>query len=134
LGKLFTDIDPDNAREVFRHKSRKMENKLTTVKAAVGRWVQQGNCLAIGGFGANRIPTAVGHEILQQGFKNIRFAGHTATHDFQILAAGKGIHGFVAAVLKGNEPMMRGFEKNGLTVPTRSEEHTYALAMLLSER
>src|SRR5205085_942401 len=33
-------------------------------------------------------PTAVLHEILRQGRQKLRFAGHTSTHDFQILCAG----------------------------------------------
>jgi glutaconate CoA-transferase, subunit A len=35
-------------------------------------------------------PTAVVHEILRQNRQNLSFAGHTATHDFQILCAGNG--------------------------------------------
>src|SRR5262249_7435972 len=52
---------------------------------------RDGDYLAIGGFGADRIPTAVCHEILRQNKQNLRFAGHTATHDFQILCAGNGM-------------------------------------------
>ena len=87
IGKLFTDPDPDKAREFFRKKSRKLKNKLMTVKEAVEKFVHDGEYLGIGGFGANRIPTAVCHEILRHGRKEMGFAGHTATHDFQILAA-----------------------------------------------
>ena len=61
---------------------------MTTVADAVARLVHDGDYLAIGGFGCDRIPTAVVHEILRQGKQNLRFAGHTATHDFQILCAG----------------------------------------------
>ncbi len=88
-GPLFMDPDPDKAREFFRTKTRAMVSKVMTVKEAVSRFVHDGEYLAIGGFGANRIPTAVCHEIVRQGRKNIIFAGHTSTHDFQILAAGE---------------------------------------------
>jgi glutaconate CoA-transferase, subunit A len=44
--------------------------------------------LAVGGFGSDRLPTAVLHEILRQGKRDLSLAGHTATHDFQILCAG----------------------------------------------
>jgi glutaconate CoA-transferase subunit A len=61
---------------------------VTDVADAVSRLVQDGSYLAIGGFGASRIPTAVVHEILRQEKQNLDFAGHTSTHDFQILCAG----------------------------------------------
>ena len=32
IGKLFTDPDPDKAREFFRKKSRKLKNKLMPVQ------------------------------------------------------------------------------------------------------
>jgi len=88
-GRLFTDPDPDKAREFFRHKSRKMVNKLMPLKTAVEKFIHDGDYLAIGGFGANRTPIAACHEIVRQGRKKMGFAGHTSTHDFQILAAGE---------------------------------------------
>jgi len=88
-GPLFMDPDADKAREFFRQKDRALKNKVTTVKEAVEKFVHDGNYLGIGGFGANRIPTAVCHEIVRQRKKNLIFAGHTSTHDFQILAAGE---------------------------------------------
>ena len=84
-GRLFTDPDPDKAREFFRHKSRKLENKLMPLKTAIEKFVHDGDYLAIGGFGANRTPIAACHEILRQGRKHMGFAGHTSTHDFEIL-------------------------------------------------
>jgi glutaconate CoA-transferase subunit A len=89
VGELFTDPDPDKARAYFHHKSRKLENKLMPLKEAIEKFVKDGEYLAIGGFGANRAPIAACHEILRQGRKNMGFAGHTSTHDFQILAAGE---------------------------------------------
>src|SRR5262249_30417091 len=49
---------------------------------------RDGDYLAVGGFGCDRIPTAVVHEVVRQGKQNLGLAGHTATHDFQILCAG----------------------------------------------
>ena len=60
-----------------------------SVKDAVEKFVHDGDYLGIGGVGANRIPAAVCHEIVRQRKKNLIFAGHTSTHDFQILAAGE---------------------------------------------
>ena len=65
-----------------------MTDKVTTVADAVARLVNDGDYLAIGGFGSDRLPTAVVHEILRQGKQRLGFAGHTATHDFQVLCAG----------------------------------------------
>jgi glutaconate CoA-transferase subunit A len=89
LGEIFTDPDPDHAREHFRKKNRALTNKLMTVREAVRRFVHDGDYLAVGGFGGVRIPTALLHEILRQGRKKLGFSGHTATHDNQILAAGE---------------------------------------------
>lgn len=88
-GPLFMDPDADKARRYFQTKPRAMTNKVMAVDEAVGKFIKDGIYLAIGGFGANRIPTAVCHEIVRQGIKNLVFAGHTSTHDFQILAAGE---------------------------------------------
>ena len=87
-GQLFADPSADEARSFFASKPRALTDKVTTVADAVRRLVHHGDYLAIGGFGAARIPTAVVHEILRQGIQDLRFAGHTATHDFQILCAG----------------------------------------------
>jgi len=85
---LFMPPDSDAAREFFRHKPRERVEKVTTVPEAIARLVHDGDYIAIGGFGADRIPTALLHEIVRQGRKNLGVSGHTATHDFQILAAG----------------------------------------------
>lgn len=89
VGPLFTDPDPDNARAFFQKKNRKQVNKVMRLKDAVAKYVHDGDYLGIGGFGANRTPVAACHEIVRQGRKNMGFAGHTATHDMQILSAGQ---------------------------------------------
>lgn len=109
LGKIFTDPDPDKAREFFRTKSRVLKEKVMTVKEAVSLLVQDGDYVAVGGFGTNRIPTAVLHEILRQGKKNLGLSGHTATHDFQIMAAGGVIDRVDVAYVVGLEA--RGLSK-----------------------
>jgi glutaconate CoA-transferase subunit A len=86
--KLFNDPSADLARDAFAAKPRALSNKVTTVADAVARLVHDGDYLAIGGFGADRVPVAVVHEILRQRRQKLRFAGHTATHDFQLLCAG----------------------------------------------
>ncbi len=88
-GELFLDPDPDKARAFFRTKNRKLVNKVMDLKEAVAKFVQDGDYLAIGGFGANRTPIAACHEIVRQKKKNLGFAGHTSTHDMEILSAGE---------------------------------------------
>lgn len=87
-GALFSDPSANRARQAFATKARALTDKVSTVADAVSRLIHDGDYLAIGGFGADRIPTAVVHEILRQGKQELRFAGHTATHDFQVLCAG----------------------------------------------
>jgi glutaconate CoA-transferase subunit A len=88
-GTLFTDPDPDAARAFFQKKSRIKKNKTMSLKQAVKTFVHDGDYLGIGGFGANRTPVAACHEIVRQKKKNLGFAGHTSTHDMQVLSAGK---------------------------------------------
>ncbi|GIS59666.1 MAG: hypothetical protein CM1200mP2_18910 [Planctomycetaceae bacterium] len=60
----------------FQQKSRAMTDKVTTVSDAVGRLLGDGDYLAIGGFGGDRIPTAVIHEVIRQNKQDLGFAGH----------------------------------------------------------
>ncbi len=90
--RLFTDPDADIARKHFHTKSRRMINKTTTLKEAVGKFVHNGCYFAAGGFGSNRIPVAVLHEIVRQKKKNLGFAAQGSTHDLQILLAGQCIN------------------------------------------
>ena len=110
VGRIFTDPDADRARAFFRGKRRKLEEKLMTVKEAVSRFVHDGDYLVLGGFGANRIPAAVAHEIVRQGRKGMGFAGHTSTHDFQILCAGEVFNRLDVAYIVGLEA--RGLSPN----------------------
>lgn len=107
---LFADPDPDSARKTFLKKPRAMTDKRMTVREAVEKFVPDGCYLGIGGFGANRIPTAPLHEIIRQRRKDLGFLGHTSTHDFQILCAGKCISRVDAAYIVGLEA--RGLSPN----------------------
>ena len=88
MATLFTSPASDDARACFAAKPRGLVDKVMSVAEAVSRLIHDGDYLATGGFGTNRLPTAVCHEILRQKKQNLGFSGHTATHDFQILAAG----------------------------------------------
>ncbi len=108
--ELFTDPDPDHAREFFRNKSRALKPKLSTVSKVVRDMISDGDYIAIGGFGAIRVPNAIVHEIVRQGKKNLGFAGHTSTHDFQVLVGGNCISKCDIAYIVGLEA--RGLSPN----------------------
>jgi glutaconate CoA-transferase subunit A len=133
-GPVFTDPDPDAARAFFREKSRVKTDKTMSLKRAVETFVHDGDYLGIGGFGANRTPVAACHEIVRQGKKEMGFAGHTATHDMQILSAGKVYNRIDVAYVVG-------LEARGLSATSRkylesravqvSEWTNYALSVRL---
>jgi glutaconate CoA-transferase subunit A len=108
--ELFSSPDVNAAREFFKHKSRARTNKLMSVSDAVSRFIHDGDYLASGGFGGVRISTAILHEIVRQRKKKLGLSGHTATHDFQILAAGKCFDRCDIAYVVGLE--MRGLSPN----------------------
>src|SRR5215813_7505306 len=117
-GVLYTDPSPDRAREAFAAKPRALTDKLTTVADAVARLVHDGDYLAIGGFGADRLPTAVVHEIVRQGRQGLGFAGHTATHDFQVLCAGN-LTGRGKTLARVDVAYVVGLEARGLSPQAR---------------
>ena len=102
--------DVDAARAFFREKSRAMVDKRMSVREATERFIQDGDYIAIGGFGSVRIPTAVLHEIVRQRKRGLGFSGHSSTHDFQILAAGQCIDRCDISYVVGLE--MRGLSPN----------------------
>ena len=116
-GPLFTDPSADAARATFRDKSRAMTPKVMSVGEAVERFVHDGDYLASGGFGANRIATAVLHEILRQQKRDLGLAGHTTTHDFEILAAGNRNGGRLLA--RVDAAYIVGLEARGLSPQAR---------------
>lgn len=135
---LCTDPSADAARAFFADKPRGLIDKVTTVADAVARLVHDGDYLAIGGFGADRLPTAITHEIVRQKKQDLRFAGHTATHDFQILCAGN-LTGRGRTIAKVDVAYVVGLEARGLSPHARrvmesdevesTEWSNYALAV-----
>ena len=113
-GPIFGDPDPDAARAFFRDKSRMETDKRMSAKDAVERFIPDGCYLAFGGFGSNRIPTTVIHEILRARRQGLAFLGHTATHDFQLLCAGHCLNRVDAAYIVGLEA--RGLSPNARRV------------------
>jgi glutaconate CoA-transferase subunit A len=117
-GALFSDPSANHAREFFAGKARSLTDKVTTVRDAVQRLLNDGDYLAIGGFGSDRLPTAVCHEIIRQRKQDLRFAGHTATHDFQILCAGN-LTGRGKTLAKVDVAYIVGLEARGLSPHAR---------------
>lgn len=114
IGEVFASPNSDEMRDFFRKKKKLMEDKRTTVKDAVEKYLNDGDYLAIGGFGGVRIPTALVHEVVRQKKKNLGFSGHVSTHDCQILSAGNSFNRCDAAYIVGLEA--RGLSKNARRV------------------
>jgi glutaconate CoA-transferase subunit A len=118
IGTLFSDPSANQAREYFAGKPRAAIDKFTTVSDAVSRFVHDGDYLAIGGFGTVRFPSAVCHEIVRQSRQGLRLAGHTATHDFQILCAGN-LTGRGQLLARVDAAYIVGLEARGLSPHAR---------------
>lgn len=118
MSTLFTSPASDDARAVFAAKPRGLVDKVTSVSEAVSRLVRDGDYFATGGFGANRIPTAVCHEIVRQRRQNLGFSGHTTTHDFQILCAGN-LTGRGQLLARVDAAYVVGLEARGLSAHAR---------------
>ncbi len=109
-GKLFSFPDVDGLRRFHREKARNMVSKLMSAREAIDRFVHDGDYLGVGGFGTNRIPTVLLHEVVRQRKKKLGFAGHTSTHDFQILVGGDCLDRVDCAYVVGLEA--RGLSAN----------------------
>lgn len=139
-GELFTDPSANQLRATFAKKSKSLVEKAMTVADAVDRFIHDGDYLGIGGFGADRLPVAVVHEILRQNKQNLGFAGHTATHDFQLLCAGN-LMGRAQTLARLDVAYVVGLEARGLSPHARrvmesgevqcTEWTNYALAVRL---
>lgn len=115
---LFASPSTFAARERFRAKDRTLRDKVMAVSDAVRQFIRDEDYLCIGGFGATRVPTAVCHEILRQGKQRLSFAGHTATHDFQILCAGN-LLGRGQTLRRVDAAYIVGLEARGLSPHAR---------------
>src|SRR3989338_1594802 len=103
IRELLGFITPDEFRQINLKKSRAMTNKIMDIQSAINKFVKDGDYLGIGGFGMDRIPSCALHEIVRQKKKHLTLAGHTATHDGQILFAGECVDKVDAAYVVGVE-------------------------------
>lgn len=109
-GELFTEADPRVLRERFKNKGLDGHDKRMNAKTAIERFVHNGDYIASGGFGTNRISAILLHEVIRQKKKNLGLSGHTTTHDFQLLCAGECLNRCDAAYIVGLEA--RGLSPN----------------------
>jgi glutaconate CoA-transferase subunit A len=139
-GPLFTDPSPDRTRPHFLNKPKGLTDKRMSIREAISQLVKDGDYLGIGGFGTNRVPVAAVHEILRQKKQNLGFAGHTATHDFELLCAGN-LTGYGQTLARVDIAYVVGLEARGLSPHARrvlesgtvsvTEWTNYALAVRL---
>jgi glutaconate CoA-transferase subunit A len=119
-GALFCPPDLEGSRHYFMEKPRKLVSKLMTAKEAIAEFLHDGDYLGVGGFGTNRIPAVLLHEVVRQRRKKLGFAGHTSTHDMQILVAGGCLDRVDCAYVVGLEARglslsaRRGFESGAI--------------------
>jgi glutaconate CoA-transferase, subunit A len=114
----FSNPSAEAARASFATKPRGLIDKRMSVPEAVARFVADGAYLALGGFGMNRIPSAVIREIVRQKKQNLSFAGHTSTHDFQVLCAGN-LTGRGQLLARVDAAYIVGLEARGLSPQAR---------------
>ncbi|RLC94984.1 MAG: CoA transferase subunit A [Chloroflexi bacterium] len=103
-GELIGWHDPDEQRAwIAAHKSRALQDKRTTVREAVARYVTDGALIACGGFGHIRVSMAAIYEIVRQRKRNLTFCGKTAVHDSDILIAAGCVNRIEVAYAFGHE-------------------------------
>ena len=108
-GEIFCKNTPSEVRKWTReNKVRALKDKRMRIKDAIKKYIDDGDYLAIGGFGHIRIPMALIYEIVRQRKKKLLVAGHTAVQDIDVLMAG----GCVSAV---DIAYVVGFELRGLS-------------------
>ncbi|MDD2443781.1 MAG: CoA transferase subunit A, partial [Desulfotomaculaceae bacterium] len=61
---------PDEARKIMVNKSHGLNDKRTTLKEAVAKYVKDGINIGIGGFVNTRVPVAIIHEIIRHGARD----------------------------------------------------------------
>jgi len=112
MGECLGWHDPDEHRLWVRdNKPRSMVDKRMSVREAVERFVQDGNLVAVGGFGHVRVSMAIIYEIIRQKRRNLAIAAKTAVHDIDLLIGGGCISKVECAYAFGHE--LRGLSPAG---------------------
>ncbi len=81
--------DPDQFRSwIQENKSLVKADKRTTMAKAISQHVEDGFYVKLGGFGQVRTSMSAIYEIVRQKKKNLVLAGHTTSHDMDVLLSG----------------------------------------------
>jgi acyl CoA:acetate/3-ketoacid CoA transferase alpha subunit len=118
-GKLLGWHDPDENRAwVLGNKSRKLIDKRISAAEAVATFVNDGDFLAMGGFGHMRVSMILIYEMIRQGKRHLKMAGKTAVHDSDVLIAAGCVDEIEVAYtfgheLRGLSPASRRAAENG---------------------
>ncbi len=70
IGELYGFYDPDEMRNVFRKKTKKMVNKVTTLKECVSEFLKDGDYIVAGHSAIERTPVAALMELIREVKRN----------------------------------------------------------------
>lgn len=113
-GEIFADITPDDFRRHMRNKVAKVnDDKRMDIKEAVKRFMKDGYYISIGGCSIVRLPIAFVHEVLRQGYRNLRMASGTRNFDVDCLLDND-------RIVKLDVGYILGLEMLGIPLYTRS--------------
>jgi 3-oxoacid CoA-transferase subunit A/glutaconate CoA-transferase subunit A len=103
-GELLGWHDPDEQRRwIAENKSREQKDKRETISNAISKFVHDGDFLAMGGFGHDRVSMAAVYEIIRQGRRRLILSGKTAVHDSDLLIAAGCVDKIEVAYAFGHE-------------------------------
>lgn len=96
--------DPDQFRAwIQENKSLVKVDKRTTMEKAIAQHVEDGFYVKLGGFGQVRTSMSAIYEIVRQKKKNLILAGHTTSHDMDVLLSGGCVSKIEVAYSFGHE-------------------------------
>jgi glutaconate CoA-transferase subunit A len=72
VGRLYGFYDPDEMRVIFKNRSKKMFNKVTTLEKCISEYLKDGDYIAAGNSAIERTPVAALMELIKQTKKNPR--------------------------------------------------------------
>jgi len=103
-GELIGWHDPDENRQwILNNKSRSLEDKTTTAKEAVSKFIEDGSFIAMGGFGHVRVSMSIVYEMMRQKKHDLTMAGKTAVHDLDLLVGSGCVNKVEVAYSFGHE-------------------------------
>ncbi len=110
-GELVGWHDPDENRAWMAKRSRAIVDKRMSLPDAVSKYVNDGDVIAMGGFGHIRVSMAGIFEMVRQKKRNLTMLGKTGVHDIDVMIGGGILSKIEVAYCFGHE--MRGLSKCG---------------------